>query len=211
MDHTVKIIKSERGKDLALVNSCKYRFIYQRRDGAIKWRCTKNKCSANIVTDCDRTTVIVGAGEHNHELDPLVKIERQCLREICKQKRNDGFSFRPSKIIDAELSKTDFKLQKKDLMAIKKALYLKRQKDWDKHIMTVRSKRAPTASPAVSAPPAPFKSDMARRSVWIVSLEFVFYFQDDSRTNPNLLTQCKNAFIADKLLPIEFCIQTESS
>lgn len=105
------------------------------------------------MTDCDRTTVVMILGQHNHELDPLVKIERQCLREICKQKRNDGISYKPSKIIDTELSKTDFKLQQKDLMAIKKALYLKRQKDWMHHQTAIKIKSKPTVVPT------PFKLD----------------------------------------------------
>lgn len=151
MDHTVKIIKSERGKDLALVNSCKYRFIYQRRDGAIKWRCTKNKCCASIVTDCDRTTVVTASGEHNHEMDSLVKIERQRLREICKEKRNDGLSFRPTKIVNAEFSKSEYKLGEKDLTAIKKALYLKRQKDWMRRHSVVKTNSASTVSPNYSS------------------------------------------------------------
>eukprot|EP00102_Acyrthosiphon_pisum_P023299 XP_016660509.1 PREDICTED: uncharacterized protein LOC107883943 [Acyrthosiphon pisum] len=38
MENQLEIIKSEKGNDLALVNTCKYRHIRQRNDGKVKWR-----------------------------------------------------------------------------------------------------------------------------------------------------------------------------
>jgi len=42
----ITIILSERGKELALVNSYKYKLIGERKkDNFLRWRCTNNKCS----------------------------------------------------------------------------------------------------------------------------------------------------------------------
>jgi len=45
-----KIILSERGKELILHKTNKYRFRRQRRDGIMKWLCTNKDCSASILT-----------------------------------------------------------------------------------------------------------------------------------------------------------------
>ncbi|KAF0748847.1 Uncharacterized protein FWK35_00018601 [Aphis craccivora] len=69
MENTLEIIKSEKGNDLALVNTCKYRHIRQRKDGKVKWRCIHKTCTA--ITDkvlcirdisilCTRRSVIFG-------------------------------------------------------------------------------------------------------------------------------------------------------
>jgi len=47
-NETIKIITSERGKDLALVGTDKYRFIRQRKDGQVKWLCTNRTCYTSI-------------------------------------------------------------------------------------------------------------------------------------------------------------------
>jgi len=46
----IGLITSERGKELALVNLYKHRFVgYRKKYGALKWRCSTNKnCMAII-------------------------------------------------------------------------------------------------------------------------------------------------------------------
>lgn len=129
LENSMKIITSERGKELALFNSCKYRFVRQRRDGQIKWLCTNKKCYASILSDSQRSAVLLVLGEHNHVIDPMEKIQRQFLRENCKQKASRILLFSPLEIIECELTKTDYKIQHKDILSIQKAMYDKRRKD----------------------------------------------------------------------------------
>jgi len=58
MENTLEIIKSEKGNDLALVNTCKYRYIRQRNDGKVKWKCIHKTCSASILTDSKHTILL---------------------------------------------------------------------------------------------------------------------------------------------------------
>jgi hypothetical protein len=48
-----QIILSERGKELILHKTNKYRFRRQWIDGIIKWLCTNKDCSASILTTSD--------------------------------------------------------------------------------------------------------------------------------------------------------------
>lgn len=46
----IELITSERGKELALVNLYKHRFVgYRKKDGALKWRCSTNKNCTTII------------------------------------------------------------------------------------------------------------------------------------------------------------------
>jgi hypothetical protein len=46
----IELITSERGKELALVNLYKHRFVgYRKKDGALKWRCSTNKNFTAII------------------------------------------------------------------------------------------------------------------------------------------------------------------
>lgn len=95
MENTLEIIKSEKGNDLALVNTCKYRHIRQRKDGKVKWRCIHKTCTVSILTDSKHTILLEILGEHKHTLDTVEKMQRQILRENCKRKANDTISVRP--------------------------------------------------------------------------------------------------------------------
>jgi len=82
----IKLITSEREKELALVNLYKHRFVgYLKKDGALKWRCLTNKnCTAIIIYKLEKILVCNVSGSHNHDTDPQPKLDRQLLRENCK-------------------------------------------------------------------------------------------------------------------------------
>ena len=121
---------SERGKNLTLVGTDKYRFIRQRKDGQVKWLCTNRTCYASILLDSGRSKVLSMLGEHRHILNTMEKIEHQILRENCKRKADDSISSRPSKIIRSELMATDFEVPHSDTKSIRKAIYHKRRKNY---------------------------------------------------------------------------------
>jgi len=57
MENSLKIILSERGKELAVVSSHKYRFIRKPKDELLKWICYNKNCYASILTDANKTQV----------------------------------------------------------------------------------------------------------------------------------------------------------
>lgn len=89
MENTIKIIQSEKGKQSVLLNFNKYRHVRTHKDGMHKWLCTIKTCYASIVTDAHKTSIVNIIGEHTHESNSEVKIERQTLRENCKRQAED--------------------------------------------------------------------------------------------------------------------------
>jgi len=98
-NNEIKIIRSERGEDLVLLDSYKYRFIRKRKDTRLKWKCSNNKCTASILTDSEKKLLIQRLGKHYHSDIPTSIIERQVVRENCKRKAVDCISTKPNKII----------------------------------------------------------------------------------------------------------------
>lgn len=98
-----QIILSERGKELILHKTNKYRFRRQRKDGIMKWLCTNKDCSASILTTADKKSICEFSGEHICDENSVQKIERQILRENCKRKCEEDLSAKPLKIIRTEL------------------------------------------------------------------------------------------------------------
>jgi len=91
-NETIKIITSERRKNLALVGTNKYRFLWQRKDGQVKWLCTNRTCYASILSDSGRSKVLSMLYEHRHILNTMEKIEHQILRKSYKRKADDSIS-----------------------------------------------------------------------------------------------------------------------
>lgn len=134
MENELRIILSERGEELVIYNSNKYRFIRQRQDKMIKWRCSKNKCTASILSDSDKRSAIEILGKHNHSDILTSTIERQVLRENCKRKILVDSTSKPNKIIRTELithaNTSTFK--HKDIISVKKAMYCNKRKYYPK-------------------------------------------------------------------------------
>lgn len=130
MENSLKIIMSERGKELVVVSSHKYRFIRKRKDELLKWICYNKSCYASILTDVKKTQVIKVIGEHKHEAITSQNIDRQVLRENCKRKASDSISTRPSKIIRKELlTNVGTDIVHKDISSVRKAMYMARRKN----------------------------------------------------------------------------------
>lgn len=55
---SLKVI-SERGKELAVVSSYKYRFIRQLKDRLLKWLCFNKSCYAKYLTYIIKSQVLI--------------------------------------------------------------------------------------------------------------------------------------------------------
>uniref|UniRef100_A0A2S2NCJ0 FLYWCH-type domain-containing protein n=1 Tax=Schizaphis graminum TaxID=13262 RepID=A0A2S2NCJ0_SCHGA len=127
----IKVILSERGKELANVGAFKYRFIgFIKKGELLKWRCTKNNCTAMIYSGPNKNIVIQSSGQHYHVGNSPGKLERQVLRENCKRRAEESLSTQPLKLIRNELL-NNLELSSivhKDLKTVRKAMYDKRRK-----------------------------------------------------------------------------------
>jgi len=133
----IKIILSEKGKELALVNLYKYKLIGERKkDNLLRWRRTNNKYSAIMFSCIDKRKVIKTAGQHKHDQNSIEKIETQVLRENCKRKAEESISTRSIKIIRTELlnSSSTSNLNNQNLRNVRKAMYDKRKQTYSKLI-----------------------------------------------------------------------------
>ncbi|CAI6348819.1 unnamed protein product [Macrosiphum euphorbiae] len=130
MDNSeIKVILSERGKELAYVGTFKYRFIGSIKKGELlKWRCTKNNCTAMIYSGPDKNIVIKSSGQHKHKGNSPNKLERQVLRENCKRRAEESLSTQPLKLIRSELLNEQSSIVHKDLKTVRKAMYDRRRK-----------------------------------------------------------------------------------
>jgi len=70
-NNEIKIIRSERGEDLVLLDNNKYRFIRKRKDTRLKWKCSNNKCIASILTESEKKVLIQRLGKHYNSDDAL--------------------------------------------------------------------------------------------------------------------------------------------
>jgi len=130
-NNKIKIILSKRDKELANVGEFKYRFIGVRNKGELlKWRCTKNDCTATIYSVQENNIIVQSNGQHNHEGNSLNKIRRQVLRENCKRRAEESISMQPLKLIRHELlDKTELtSVVHNDLKTVRKAMYDQQRK-----------------------------------------------------------------------------------
>lgn len=128
-NNEIKMIKSERGEDLILLDNNKFRFIRKRKDTRMKWKCSNNICTTSILTDLEKKTIIERLGKHNHSNIPTSTIERQVVRENCKRKAVDSISTKPNKIIRTELLTDNYSnLCHKDFTTVRKCMYTERRK-----------------------------------------------------------------------------------
>ena len=127
MMENFKNITTERGKDVAVLNTDKYSFVRQRKDGLMKWKCSNNCCIASLLTKMDKT-FHSSNGEHvNHVSNNKQKIEKQIVRENSKRKAEDNTSIRPLKIIRTELNNDLPNIMHNDM---RKAMYDKKRKQY---------------------------------------------------------------------------------
>jgi len=116
---------------LANVGAFKYRFIGLRNKGELlKWRCTKNDCTATIYSGQEKNIVLQSNGQHNHDGNSLNKIHRQVLRENRKRRAEESISIQPFKLIrHGLLHSTELtSIVLNDLKTVRKAINDKRRK-----------------------------------------------------------------------------------
>lgn len=130
MDIKVKIMLSERGKTLLVINNYKFYMSKKlKRSGQYRWTCiSRCNCRAmvhtlstdfNVITKCNLT--------HNH---PEVKnILRQALSNAIKSKPMDNLLERPSQLIYEELNKCTFpgEIAPKDIKCIRRNMWNARE------------------------------------------------------------------------------------
>lgn len=130
MENNIRIISLERGRDLLVVNGHKFRYINQRTDGNVRWRCCKKQCTATLLMTTDNS-ILKNTGEHNHLVDSVQKVDRQVIRENCKRKATNYISTRPIKIIRNELMNyVSTSLDHNDIILVRKAMYYERRKNF---------------------------------------------------------------------------------
>ena len=59
----------QKGKELLLVNSFKFRAMNKLRNGRIRWGCVENSCPAKLYTLSDKTVFAESDVSHNHRID----------------------------------------------------------------------------------------------------------------------------------------------
>uniref|UniRef100_A0A2S2PU04 Uncharacterized protein n=2 Tax=Schizaphis graminum TaxID=13262 RepID=A0A2S2PU04_SCHGA len=128
----IRIVMSERNKELAVVNGYKHRFVgVGKCDQLLKWRCSSDKnCTAFIFSNLEKKIVLDSKGIHNHPADTPNKIEKQVLRENCKRRAEESVSSKPIKIIRTELLQTpeSSAIRQRDIKSVSKAMYDQRRK-----------------------------------------------------------------------------------
>lgn len=124
-----RLISSERGGNLIILKSHKYRLIRRRKDGLEKWTCTNNKCTVSLVIEgksqgTNLISVREVLGEHCHSTIANSKIERQLLWANCKRRALESVSTTPVKIIRTELMKDIYTtvIQHQDIRSLRQAI-----------------------------------------------------------------------------------------
>lgn len=127
-----KVIFSEKGKKLLVVQEYKFCVANVLKDSTVRWRCVskKTRCSATIYTSTeDYNTILKYKLDHNH--GPEINLERQELSNRIKRKAQDDLYERPSKVIHKDLAQSSSLLDKvttNDLNLIRKNVYEARKK-----------------------------------------------------------------------------------
>ena len=97
-----KVISSERGKDLLVINGYNFRFQKILADSMERWCCTDNKCKCYI--KCNESREIFGGNvKHSHDADSEASLNRQILNNSVKRKAMEDFSETPRKLIHKQL------------------------------------------------------------------------------------------------------------
>lgn len=127
----LKIILSEKGKPLAVLNNYKYSFQKKLKSGENRWICTnKSKCKSYVLTlgDVENLTITKHVQEHCHSAN-VEQLERQIVSASCKRKATDDLSEKPSKIIRKELQNDlPATIKTTDVALIRRNLYNARRK-----------------------------------------------------------------------------------
>ncbi|XP_050517033.1 uncharacterized protein LOC126891793 [Diabrotica virgifera virgifera] len=106
---SVKIVLSEKGKQLIVLNGFKYRFHKSLKNNDKRWMCcgqTREKCKAFLKTQGDNVVTEI-RDEHNHRELNEDALNRQMLSNSLKRKTVEDIGERPMKILQKELRNGD--------------------------------------------------------------------------------------------------------
>jgi len=97
-----KAICSEKGKDLLVIKSLKFRFQKMLADNMERWCCADKKCKCYV--KCNESREIFGGNVmHNHDADGEACLNHQVFNNSFKRKTMEGLRERPRKLIHKEL------------------------------------------------------------------------------------------------------------
>lgn len=97
------LIKSNRGKDLLLLENFTFYKTKVLKSGEVFWRCVQTKCSAKVFTIGSDLTISRNDLVHNHERNQQ-KLNRKIVSNSCKRKAQEDIAEKPSKIIRRALA-----------------------------------------------------------------------------------------------------------
>ncbi|XP_050518650.1 uncharacterized protein LOC126892875 [Diabrotica virgifera virgifera] len=123
---SVKIVLSEKGKQLIVLNGFKYRFHKFLKNNDKRWMCcaqTREKCKAFLKTQNDNVVTEI-RDEHNHSELNEDALKRQMLSNSLKRKAREDIGERSMKILQKELRNGDIStLTTKDVALVRKNMY----------------------------------------------------------------------------------------
>lgn len=127
----VKIVKSNYGNTVLLVDNYKFKKEKDLKSGESYWRCikTRTKCTAKIFTVGSDYIISRTENDHNHPPE-VQKVNRQIVSTACKRKAIEDIAEKPSKIIRCELEKSlpdTFTMQ--DIEYVRRNIYNCRRKE----------------------------------------------------------------------------------
>lgn len=117
-----KVIFSEKGKELLLVNNYKFCKDTLHKNGNQPWRCVNksSKCPAKVLT-AGNDVILSSKLEHNHQPDSTLL--RQITSNNLKRKAVENINERPIKLIRQELKKVSADIAIEDIDRIRKSMY----------------------------------------------------------------------------------------
>lgn len=126
-----KLITSEKGKPLLLLNGYKFSKSHVAKCGKIRWKCTKKTCNAKLYTHETQICMITDDSvlTHSHEKDQT--LDRQIISNSIKRKATDKTTLyeKPSKLIRREASDNhDLHLSAEDMERVRRNIYAARRK-----------------------------------------------------------------------------------
>jgi len=123
--NNLKIIKSERGRDLIVYQNHTFYKEKHVNDG-VKWRCTHRGCLSKLYLDEFSKVIFRSELIHNHE-EPL-NLPRKMISNSAKRKAADQGIYKPLKIIREEIVNAPVELTQllnsNDIHRIRKNIYL---------------------------------------------------------------------------------------
>ncbi|KAK7580165.1 hypothetical protein V9T40_000794 [Parthenolecanium corni] len=121
---------SNKGQDMIIFHSFKYRKFRVLANQNITWRCSKATCYAMLETNSTATAILKTTSDHNHDECSNSKLQKDAVRKVCKKKAVEDLCEKPSKLIRTALMSTENTtgLVPSDIVSIRQCVYEQRRK-----------------------------------------------------------------------------------